>query len=154
VNEPVVEIVEFPGAQTAVVKALTTWEAFPDLWPVLLDEVWTFVRANSLEAGRNVMLVKDDRPRVEVGVELAAPFASDGRVVASTLPSGRAVRTVAVGPLSPEGIAAAHARAKEWAAGNGVELDRMRWEVYGHWADDQDPDVYEIEVYWRVRDVS
>jgi hypothetical protein len=30
---------------TAVVKANTTWRAFPTLWPTLLDEVWAFLGA-------------------------------------------------------------------------------------------------------------
>jgi hypothetical protein len=37
-----------------------------------------------------------------------------------------------------------------WCESAGLELDGTRWEVYGHWADDQTPDEYEIEVYWRV----
>jgi len=149
---PLVEIVESPGATTAVIAEETTWDAFPGLWRALLDEVWAFVRAASLEAGRNVMLYKDDRPNVEVGVEVAGAFDSDGRVVASALPAGRAARTLSRGAPSAETIARAHATVIGWCEANGVVLDRWRWELYGHWADEQDPDEYEIEVYWRLRD--
>lgn len=56
---------------TAVIAERTTWEAFPSLWPALLDEVWSVVR-----------------PRRS---EIAGSFAPVGRVIASTLPAGRVV---------------------------------------------------------------
>jgi effector-binding domain-containing protein len=145
-----VEVLECPRTSTAVVAEVTTWDAFPQLWPALLEEVWTFVRAGSLDAGRNVMLYKDDSVNVEVGVELASPFASDGRIVASELPPGRAARTICRGAPSREGIGAAHAAVIAWCESAGLQLDGTRWEVYGHWADEQNPDEYEIEIYWRV----
>jgi effector-binding domain-containing protein len=147
-----VEIVESPGAMTAVVAEETTWDAFPVRWRVLLDEVWAFVRSASLQAGRNVMLYKDDRPNVEVGVEVGGAFESDGRVVASALPTGRAARILSRGAPTAEGIAQAHAAVLDWCKANRIDLDGTRWEIYGHWADEQDPDEYEIEVYWRLRD--
>ena len=54
---------------TAVVPATTTWQEFPTVWKELLDDVWACLRAGGIDRGcRNVMLYKDDRPRVEVGV--------------------------------------------------------------------------------------
>ena len=78
---------------TAVIAETTTWEAYPGLWPRLLDEVWSMVRTRrgEIAPGRNVMLYKDDVPNVEVGVEAAGSFAPVGRVVASALPAGRVV---------------------------------------------------------------
>jgi hypothetical protein len=40
-------------------------------------------------------------PNVEVGVEILAAFAPNGRVVASTLPAGRAATIVARASLHP-----------------------------------------------------
>src|SRR5262249_59644118 len=77
--EPV-SLVRTAPTPTAVVAEATTWDEFPSRWPQLLDEVWAFVRRTGLEAGRNVMVYKDDRPNVEVGVEVARPFAGDERV--------------------------------------------------------------------------
>ena len=88
-----VSIVTTSAAPTAVVKETTTWERYPTLWRELLDEVWSFVRAAELQAGRNVMLYADDVPNVEVGVEMGEPFAPGARVVASMLPAGRAATT-------------------------------------------------------------
>ena len=145
-----VTIVQTREAPTAVVAERTTWERFPAQWRGWLDEVWSFVRGASLDAGRNVMLYRDGVPNVEVGVEVGGPFQSNGRVVASSLPEGRAARTVARGEPSADVIGAAHAAVIGWCEANGHDLSGCRWEIYGHWRDDQDPARYEIEVYWQL----
>jgi hypothetical protein len=145
-----VRIVVTREIPTAVVAETTSWEAFPKLWGELLAEVWAFLRASELTTGRNVMLYRDDLPSVEVGVEVDAPFTSTGRVVPSSLPGGRAAVGVARGAPSPASIASAHAAVREWCAANGHALTGVRWEIYGHWLDDQDPALYETEVYWLL----
>ena len=112
------EVVErvVPAHPTAVIAATTTWSEFPELWRRLLDEVWGAVRSDeSVLPGRNVMLYKDDAPAVEVGVEIEAPFDPIGRVISSTLPSGRVVMTThrgswEVGPAHESVIAACEDR--------------------------------------------
>jgi effector-binding domain-containing protein len=147
-----VRLVRTAATPTAVVAEATTWEAFPSRWPVLLDEVWAFVRRSGLDAGRNVMLYRDDVPHVEVGVEARSPVAGDGRVVPSSLPSGLAAKAVALGPPSREGIAEAHEAAVAWCRANGHEPDGTRWEIYDHWREERDPAEFETEVYWLVRE--
>jgi effector-binding domain-containing protein len=143
----VVTTVTTTATPTAVVREATTWEAFPTLWRQLLDEVWAFVRGPAgVAAGRNVMLYADDTPNVEVGVEVSEAFAPSGRVIASALPAGRAARTIERGPPTPEGLAAAHAAVLRWCADNGEQTTGVRWEVYGHWNDD-DPEGFETEIY-------
>jgi effector-binding domain-containing protein len=135
-----------PAHPTAVIAETTTWDAYPTLWPRLLDEVWVAVRsATSVTPGRNVMLYKDDVPSVEVGVEAAAPFEPIGRVVCSTLPAGRVVTTThrgswEVGPAHEAVIAACEQR--------GLERAGPRWEIYGHW---NEPGDEEVEIYYLVR---
>lgn len=145
-----VRIVSTPGTPTAVVAASTTWDEFPALWGELLAEVWAFLRVSDLSAGRNVMLYRDDLPRVEVGAEVSTSFASAGRVVPSSLPAGRAAMAVARGAPSPATISIAHAAAREWCATHGHALSGVRWEIYDHWRDDQDPARFETEVYWLL----
>ena len=147
-----VEVVATVAVPTAVIAARTTWQAFPQLWPQLLDEVWRVVRAApEAEPGRNVMLYRDVVPNVEVGVEMAGAFAGDGRVVPSELPTGEAAVTVARGAPSAQGIGAAHEAVVAWCHANGREVTGVRWEVYGHWLEDQDPTAYETEVFWLLR---
>jgi effector-binding domain-containing protein len=147
--EPAVSIVTTTATPTAVVREATTWEAFPTRWRVLLDEVWAFVRTNGLAAGRNVMLYADDVPNVEVGVEVSDAFAPGERVVPSAMPTGRAARTVLRGPPTPEGLGDAHSAVLRWCEANGERTTGVRWEVYGHWRD-EDPDGFETEIYWLV----
>jgi effector-binding domain-containing protein len=144
-----VSIVTTTAIPTAVVREATTWQDFPTRWETLLSEVWAFVRAEGLAAGRNVMLYADDVPNVEVGVEVSEAFAPSERVVSSLLPAGSAARTVHRGPPSPEGLDAAHADVLRWCAANGRQTTGVRWEVYGHWRDD-DPQAFTTEIYWLV----
>jgi effector-binding domain-containing protein len=146
-----VQIVETAKTPTAVVTAVTSWEAFPQLWGELLGEVWAHLRGSGLSTGRNVMLFTDDLPHVEVGAEVGSWFDANGRVVPSTLPGGRAARAVARGAPSPALLAGAHAVVREWCAAHGYPLTGVRWEVYGHWLEDQDPAVYETEVFWQLQ---
>jgi effector-binding domain-containing protein len=132
---------------TAVVAAATTWPEFPSLWKTLLDQVYVAVRAGDVEqTGHNVMLYRDDVPHVEVGVQVAGPFPPQGRVVPSELPAGRVVATVHRGPY--DRLGEAHEAVHRWAAAHGHTLGRVRWEIYGDWA--EDPAALETEVRWLV----
>jgi effector-binding domain-containing protein len=145
-----VRIVTTAQTRTAVVAETTSWEEFPRVWGTLLAEVWTFLRDSDLTTGRNVMLYKDDVPHVEVGAEVSGSFMPRGRVVPSSLPAGRAATAVAHGAPSPEGIAKAHRAVLDWCSANGHRLTGVRWEIYGHWLEDQDPALFETEVYWLL----
>jgi effector-binding domain-containing protein len=134
---------------TAVVAATTTWQEFPTLWRTLLDEVWGCLRASGIERGcRNVMLYRDDRPRVdvEVGVELLRPCTLTGRVVPSVLPAGQVAMTVHYGPYA--GLAAAHQAVHDWCVANRRRPAGTRWEVYGP-HDDDSAKIW-TEVYWLL----
>jgi hypothetical protein len=133
---------------TAVVREVTSWDAFPALWPRLLDEVWAFVRGSGIDAGRNVMVYRDDRPAVEVGVEVPGTFAPSGRVVPSALPSGRAAHVVVRGPLSAESIESGHTAVLRFIEANALEATSVRFEVYGHVRGD--PADYETWISWLL----
>jgi effector-binding domain-containing protein len=96
------------------------------------------------------MLYTDDRPHVEVGAEVGGSFTGNGRVVPSSLPAGRAATAVVRGAPSAEGLADGHAAVREWCAANGHALTGVRWEVYAHWREDQDPARFETELYWLL----
>jgi effector-binding domain-containing protein len=147
-NVRIVATVETP---TAVVAEATSWEKFPEVWKTLLGEVWTFLRGAGLTTGRNVMVYRDDLPNVEVGAEVSSSFEATGRVRPSSLPAGRAATTVEYGPPSPAGLARAHAAVRDWCAANSHELTGARWEIYGHWIEDQDPAMFETEIYWLLQ---
>ena len=140
-------VTDVAARPTAVVAATTTWQEFPTLWKVLLDEVWACLRAGGITRGcRNVMLYRDGVPHVEVGVELLQPCPLTGRVVASSLPAGRVAMTVHRGAYA--GIGAAHEAVINWCAEHGLRLAGPRWEVYGPHSDD--PAEVWTEVYWLL----
>ena len=127
---------QIPARPTAVVAATTTWDAFPQLWPTLLDEVWAWLRANGIDRGcPNVMLYLDDVPHVEVGVLMLRTFPPlRGRVVASSLPAGRIATTTHRGPYAELG--AAYDALRTWCRERGETPAGPRWELYGPHRDD------------------
>lgn len=137
------------GSPTLVIAETTTWADYPSLWGRLLAEVWDVIHADGVAAGRNVMCYLDDRPSVEVGAELLAPFAGRGRVMPSTLPTGRAAMTVERGAPTAGGIAAAHERVLAWCAEQRHPVSEVRWEIYSHHSDD--PAAMHTEVYRLLR---
>lgn len=131
---------------TAVVAETTSWDAYPELWRRLLEEVWAAVRSNELIApGRNLMLYKDELPSVEVGVEVEEPFEPIGRVVCSSLPAGRVATTIHRGSFD---VGAAHEAVIAACASMGLERVGPCWEIYGHW---NKPGDEEVEIYHLVR---
>jgi effector-binding domain-containing protein len=142
-----IEVRDVAARPTAVVAATTTWAEFPRLWPSLSGQVWASLRAEGITSGcPNVMLYLDDRPHVEVGVELRQPARLAAPVVASTLPGDRVATTIHQGSYS--GLAAAHRAVREWCATHGHEIAGPRWEVYGRHYDD--PAELQTEVYWLL----
>src|SRR4051812_28362363 len=94
-----IQVVTTSLTHTAVVIQTTTWQEFPRVWRLMLDEVYAVLDARGIPRnGRNVMLYRDDVPTVEVGVEASEGFHPAGRVVPSVLPAGAAAMTVHRGP--------------------------------------------------------
>jgi effector-binding domain-containing protein len=146
-----VTVVDAEHRPTAVVPAATTWPEFPQVWRELLDEVWACLRAGGIERGcRNVMFYKDGVPNVEVGVLLDQPCPLTGRVVASTLPTGRAAKTVHYGSYA--GLGDAHEAVHDWSHAENQPLAGPRWEVYGPHRDD--PAEVWTEVYWLLAETA
>ena len=142
-----VRVLDVAARPTAVVPATTSWPELPALWPVLLGEVWTCLRAEGITSGcPNVMLYLDDTPRVEVGAELTRPCPLTGRVVGSTLPSGRVARAVHQGPYAA--LADTHDTVLVWCEARGLRVAGPRWEVYGPHRDD--PARLTTEVSWLL----
>jgi effector-binding domain-containing protein len=135
---------------TAVVAQTTTWAQFPRVWKPLLDEVYAFIAASGAFASsrwQSVMLYKDDRPAVEVGVLAPHEFEGTGRVRQSSLPGGRVATAIHRGAYSD--LAKTHRSVHHFAAEQGLELAGPRWEIYGHWV----PDAAELEteVHYLLR---
>lgn len=137
-----------------MVAETTTWREFPRLWGQLLDEVYGFVRrrpelatGSGSESWQNVMLYKDQRPDVEVGVLVTAPFDPVGRVIASQLPGGEVATAIHRGDYRQLG--GTHNSVREYVAAQGRELAGPCWEIYGH--AHAHPSEQETEIFWLLR---
>src|SRR6266566_7673787 len=95
-----VRLVESSGPQyLAVVRLRAAQRELPRVVPAACGKVWGVIKARQIPgAGRHVALYLDGQINLEVGVELDAPFAGDGDVVASALPTGTAATAVHLGP--------------------------------------------------------
>lgn len=149
-----VTLVTVDARPTAVVARTTTWKQFPTVWGPLLDQVYGFVRSRTdlatgdgAELWQNVMLYKDDRPDVEVGVLVSGVFQPEQPVIASELPGGEVATATHRGDYARLGVT--HDAVREHVASHGRELAGPRWEIYGHWR--PDPSELETEVFWLLR---
>ena len=138
---------------TAVVAQTTTWTEFPKLWGLLLDQVYEFVRprrelatGDGDELWQNVMLYKDQRPDVEVGVLVSGPFQVEGSVIPSALPGGEVATATHRGDYAKLGVT--HEAVRDYAAARGREFAGPCWEIYGHAT--PDPSQAETEVFWLL----
>jgi effector-binding domain-containing protein len=149
-----VAFVKVDPLPTAVVAQTTTWDEYPRLWGQLLDEVYRLVRSRTelatgegAELWQNVMLYKDQRPDVEVGVLVTGSFEPEGRVIASELPGGEAATATHRGDYARLGDT--HKAVRDFAAAHGRDLAGPCWEIYGHGR--ADPNESETGVFWLVR---
>jgi effector-binding domain-containing protein len=110
----------------------------------LLSEVWDFLKDTGIkQTGHNVVLYGDEASKallrmedevpIEVGVQVAASFESQGRVVCSVIPGGTVATAVHLGPYQK--LPEAHMAIREWCAANGHALAGPTWETYGDWSD-------------------
>jgi effector-binding domain-containing protein len=139
---------------TAVVPQTTTWKEFPKLWAPLLGQVYEFVRTrpelatgNGNELWQNVMLYKNQRPDVELGVLVSGPFEPAGPVIPSALPSGEVATATHRGDYAKLGVT--HEAVRDYAAAHQRELAGPCWEIYGHARSDAIE--AETEVFWLLR---
>jgi effector-binding domain-containing protein len=130
-----VEVKQVASIPLAVVRRRARLDELSTVVPEACGVVWNFVRGAAIKPlGRNVALYLDDDINLEVGVEVAGPFASDGNVVLSATPAGLVAATIHIGPYNrlPE----AHRAIRRWCIDNHHEIAGPNWEIYGHWNDD------------------
>jgi effector-binding domain-containing protein len=149
-----VTLMRVDARPTAVIAQTTTWKEFPNVWGQLLGEVYQYVRGHpDLATGeggerwQNVMLYKDDRPDVEVGVLVTGSFQGEGRVIPSELPAGEVATAVHRGDYAQLGVT--HDAVRDYVGARGRELAGPCWEIYGHAP--PDPSEAETEVFWLLR---
>ena len=135
----------------AVVRRRASLPQIAKVVPDACGTVWNVVRAQKIAgAGRHVALYWDCVINLEVGVELDAPFAGHGEVVASATPAGPVATTTHFGPY--QGLSGAHQAIRQWCASHGHTLAGPNWEIYGHWIEEwnNDPARSRTDVFYLV----
>ena len=78
----------------AAVRGQATVTELAEAIPRLFDQVYAFLKTSDVsQDGHNVVVYADDEGHFEAGVEVAAAFEGDGRIVCSTTPGGRVAAT-------------------------------------------------------------
>ncbi len=112
----------------------------------LLDEVWPVLREQGVRTGHNVVVYRGGAAgglTIDAGVEVFTPFTAQGRVRATSTPSGEAAVAEYYGDYA--GMAAAYAALDRWCADQERQAAGVNWEVYGDWA--EDPAQLRTDVY-------
>src|SRR5437588_1908977 len=141
--EYVVRLEQLGSRPLAVVRRRAKQQELSKVVPDACGTVWNVVRAQQIPGpGRHVAVYLDGQINLEVGVELDAPFAGYGDVVASATPAGPVATTTHYGPYGL--LHEAHAAIRLWCGNNGYTLAGPNWEIYGHWKDEWNSDPNKI----------
>jgi effector-binding domain-containing protein len=147
-----VQVEQLSGIPLAVIRRRAKAPELARLVPECCGLVWNAVRAQQAQGGRHVAIYWDDSIRLEVGVELAGPFAEHGDVVRSATPAGAVAWATHFGPYG--GLGGAHDAVRQWCTANQHRLAGPRWEIYGHWQPEwnTDPSRIRTDVYYLLAD--
>ena len=116
-----------------------------------LDQVYAAGKTGAVQLdGQNVFVYRGvfGHPEADVafGVGIKAPFSAVGAVEPTSLPTGEAATATHWGSYA--GLGAAHDAVISWARSQGRRLTGTRWEVYGHWTEDESR--LRTDVYWQL----
>ena len=136
----------------AAVKARLPVATVPTSFRRYLDQVYAAAKAGALQLdGQNVFIYHPvpgapDDADCAFGVGLKAPLVGPlGAIEPTALPVGEVAMTTLWGNYS--GIRGAHKAVIDWCREHGRRRTGIRWEVYGHWTDDESrlqTDVYHL----------
>src|ERR1700693_4851403 len=108
-----VHVEQVPSQLTAVVRRRASHAELAQVVPQGCGEVWTFFRSSQLpRPGRHLALYLDGEVNLEVGVEVAHPFAGNERVLCSSTPAGLVATAAHLGPY--DRLGAAHEAIRRW----------------------------------------
>ena len=125
----------------AAVHARLSVPSVPNVFGRYLDQVYAAGRAGAVHLdGQNVFVYRGvaDHPTdadVAFGVGVTAPFVAVGSVQPTLLPVGEVATATHWG--SYEELGAVHHAIIAWCTQQRRRLAGVRWEVYGHWTEDE-----------------
>lgn len=136
----------------AVVRRIARPHELSTIVPPLCGTVWNALKADHAKGGRCLAVYLDDRISVEVGVELESPWSSNGEVIASALPSGKAATATHFGAYGT--LDETHQAIIGWCKNQNLERAGVTWEIYGHWQNEwnQNPSLIQTDVFHLLKE--
>lgn len=125
----------------AAVQARLAVHRIPAVFATYLDQVYAAGRAGAVQLdGQNIFVYRSapdhpDHVDVAFGVGAIDPCTPYGNVQSMQLPVGEVATTTHWGAYA--GLGAAHSAVIAWCRSHGRNLVDTRWEVYGHWTEDE-----------------
>ena len=125
----------------AAVHARLQIRDVPSTFARYLNQVYGAARTGAVRLdGQNVFVYRDaadgtNEADVAFGVGVVEPFEPIGNVQPTLLPAGVVATTTHWGAYTQ--LAGAHEAIIEWCHAHGHRRAGPRWEVYGHWTDDE-----------------
>lgn len=140
-NEYAVSTLQSAPRALAAVHARLPVSAVPSSFRRYLDQVYAAAKNGIVKLdGQNVFVYRGvpgqaGEADVALGVGVTSPFVATGNVEPTPLPVGEVATTTHWGNYAKLGDA--HQAVIDWCRDHGRQYTGTRWEVYGHWTDDE-----------------
>lgn len=151
VNE--IRVVETEERPTAVLRAQVPVAELPTFFQKAFGVTWEALQAQGLAPTGPPFALYRGMPAATVDVEAGFPVASPaqpaGEVVPSTLPAGRAVEAMHVGPYDT--MEETYGQVEQWMVAERLQPGPVMWESY--LSDPQaepDPATWRTLIHWPV----
>ncbi|HZZ43690.1 MAG TPA: GyrI-like domain-containing protein [Tepidisphaeraceae bacterium] len=147
-----IQLKTLPSLPLAVVRRQATPQDLPKIIPQACGLVWKSLQSKQIPgAGRHVALYLDNQINLEIGVELNAPFTSDGQIIPSSTPAGPVATTTHFGPYNL--LHQAHHALRQWCSTHNHQLAGPNWEIYGHWTDacNTNPSQIRTDIFYLLK---
>jgi len=156
--EPEVRTLEVLATPTAVVTGRATQQDLVRKIRALFDEFYKHVDSVAVgKRGLNIivyrgqpgvdLLATPEGIPLEIGVQVPAPFAGDGKILCSSTPAGRVATITHIGPYDQ--MRPTYDLLMKWRRDRGEAFAGPSWEIYGHWSDD--PAQLRTDIYFLLK---
>lgn len=149
------DIVDVTEQPTAVVKGRMAMAELRNFFDSAYGQVFAAVGQQGAQPAGPPFGYYPAKPgefvEVEAGVPVTRPITAVGNVESGTLPAGRAVHGVHVGPY--EQLTETYGDLLAWVAQQGLTLAEGMWECYlSDPAAEPDPATWRTEIFWPLAD--
>ncbi|MGT2463987.1 GyrI-like domain-containing protein [Sinomonas atrocyanea] len=152
-----ISVTDLPEQPTAVVRATVKMDELRGFFDGVFGTVVAAVQAQGGRVAGPPFAMYHGMPGetidLEAGFPVAGPFTGADEVAASSLPGGRTVRALHVGPY--ESLSETYQEVTEWMREKGLTPAASMWEVYMSDPNaEPDPATWRTELFWPASQSS